>query len=149
MILPSVNFCPFFTKKKLPFTSLFASFFYLLVLHLFKILTSFCLECRLASPCVNFDYWTSTSDNLISSIYSMLVFSANLFRLFVCHMCRGEHQFRKIMCKQLDYPNVSCDVSYQYDTTRHMRLVNDTTLHNTKRHKKLELMKNLKKIIKK
>ena len=80
----------------------------------------------------------------------MLVFSANLFRLFVCHMCRGEHQFRKIMCKQLDYPNVSCDVSYQYDTTRHMRLVNDTTLHNTKRHKKLELMKNLKKkIIKK
>ena len=36
-----------------------------------------------------------------------------------------------------------CVVSYQYDMTRHMCLVNDTT---PKDKKKLELMKNLKKI---
>ena len=40
-------------------------------------------------------------------------------------------------------------MSYQYDTARHMCLVNNATQHDTKRHKKLELMKNLKKIIKK
>ena len=45
----------------------------------------------------------------------------------------------------LEYPNVLCRINM----TRHMCFVNDTTQHNTKRHKKLELMKNLKKIIKK
>ena len=42
-----------------------------------------------------------------------------------------------------------CVVSYQYDTTGHMCLVNDTTQHDTKRHKKLELIKILKKTYKK
>ena len=45
----------------------------------------------------------------------------------------------------LDYPNVLCRINM----TRNMCLVNDVTQHDTKRYKKLELMKNLKKIIKK